>query len=476
MSTLILKAEAFGDLLRRYARVLQAQWRERGLHADPDRELLERQFLPAALELLESPPSPLPRVLLWTIIVIFTAALVWSVFGRLDTVAVAHGKVIASTRAQLVQPVDTAVVKRILVRDGQAVRKGEVLVELDATLPHADSAQARDSWVATRLESARARALLASMDQGQSLSLQSIEGVEPERLASERALLASQVGAYRSKLAALDAETAKREAELASARELVSKLRETAAIAKQRADDYKGLMDKSFVSRHGYLDRERERIEEERTLAYQRARLVELENAIRETRERRGAYVAEFRRETTAALNEAERREAGLAQELVKTSERERLMRLTAPVDGIVQQLAVHTEGGVVTAAQPLLVVAPKDYEAEVEVALDNKDVGFVKRGQRGEVKVETFPFTRYGTIPARVLFVSSDAAADEKRGLVFQAKLALDRSTLQVDEREVNLTPGMAVIAEVKTGSRRVIEYFLSPILQTSQESLRER
>ena len=476
MSALRLRIEAFGELLARYARVLHASWRDREAFAAPRREPLERQFLPAALELLETPPSPLPRVLLWTIIAIFAAALAWSVFGRVDMVAVAHGKVIASTRAQLVQPVDTAVVKRILVRDGQEVKKGDVLVELDATVPQADSAQARDAWVATRLEIARARALLASMDHGREPSLSALAGVEPGRFAVERAVLASQFAEYRSKLAAFDAEMAKREAELDSTRELVTKLGETAAIAKQRADDYKSLMEKNYVSRHGYLERERERIEEERTLAYQRARLVELENAIRETRERRAAYAAEFRRQTTATLNEAERREASLSQELVKTGKREGLMRLTAPVDGIVQQLAVHTEGGVVTAAQPLLVVAPKDYQAEVEVALENRDVGFVKRDQRGEIKVETFPFTRYGTIPARVLFVSSDAASDEKRGLIFQAKLLLERSTMQIDEREVNLTPGMAVTAEINTGSRRVIEYFLSPILQTTQESLRER
>jgi hemolysin D len=476
MTTLKLRVDAIGDLVGRYVRVLHTSWRVRKTMDCPGRLPLERQFLPAALELLETPPSPLPRALLWTIIAIFAASLAWSVVGRLDTVAVAQGKVIASTGAQVVQSFDTAVVKRILVRDGQAVKKGDVLVELDGTLPQADSVQARDAWVAVRIESARARALLASMNHGQPPTLGGVQGIEPARLAVEGAVLASQFVEYRSKLAALDAEAAKRQAELDSTRQLVIKLRETAAIAKQRADDYKSLMERGYVSRHGYLDRERERIEEERTLAYQGARLVELENAIRETRERRGAYVAEIRRQVTGALNEAERRETNLAQELVKTDQRQRLMQLTAPVDGIVQQLAVHTEGGVVTEAQPLLVVTPRDYQVEVEVALENKDVGFVRQGQPGAVKVQTFPFTRYGTIPASVTFVSNDAASDEKRGLIFQAKLVLERSTIRVDEREVNLVPGMAVTAEIKTGSRRVIEYFLSPILQTAQESLRER
>ena len=162
--------------------------------------------------------------------------------------------------------------------------------------------------------------------------------------------------------------------------------------------------------------------------------------------------------------------------ELSRTDKRQRLTRLTAPVAGTVQQLAIHTRGGIVTPAQPLLTIVPDDYAAEVEAVLENKDVGFVKQGQIAEIKVETFPFTRYGTIPAEVVFVSNDAVQDEVRGLVFPVRLKLERSSLQVDERTVNLTPGMAITAEIKTGSRRVIEYFLSPVLTTIDESLQER
>ena len=140
------------------------------------------------------------------------------------------------------------------------------------------------------------------------------------------------------------------------------------------------------------------------------------------------------------------------------------------------QQLAVHTVGGVVTAGQALLVLAPADDQTEVEAVLENKDVGFVKVGQRAEVKVETFPFTRYGTVAGTVSFVSNDAVDDEKRGPIFQARVKLDRATLKVDEREVTLTPGMAVSAEISTGKRRAIDFFLDPIRKTVSEGLRER
>jgi hemolysin D len=161
---------------------------------------------------------------------------------------------------------------------------------------------------------------------------------------------------------------------------------------------------------------------------------------------------------------------------LVKAENRSRLMRLTAPVAGSVQQLAVHTVGGVVTPAQALLVIVPGDNPLEIEAFVENKDIGFVRTGQTAEVKVETFPFTKYGTLPGKVVQVSSDAIQDEKRGLVYAARVKLDKATLDVDGKTVNLTPGMAVTVEIKTGKRRIIEYFLSPLMQYKAESLRER
>jgi hemolysin D len=165
-----------------------------------------------------------------------------------------------------------------------------------------------------------------------------------------------------------------------------------------------------------------------------------------------------------------------LAQEVIKTGQRTELQRLVSPIDGVVQQLAIHTVGGVVTPAQQLMVVVPQDHPVEVEAQVENKDVGFVKEGQSVEVKVEAFPFTLYGTIPGTVVSVSDDAAPIEKVGLVYPIRVSLDRSTIQVEGRQVNLTPGMAVTVEVKTGQRRLIEFFLSPLLKAVRESARER
>lgn len=471
------RIEAVAGLLGKYVRVLRASWRARREIAPPRRLALERQFLPAALELQESPPSALPRAILWTLIAAFLGALVWSILGRVDTVAVAQGKIIASDRTKVIQPLEAAVVRRILVTDGQSVHAGELLIELDATISSADARRSKEEWVAARLEAARARAFLQAIERGGlAPAMERVAGVSPAMVVTETQVLASQVQEFQSRVAALDAEFAKREAELQSTRELVSKLEQTLPIARRRAEDYKNLVAQNFVSQHGYLEREQARIEQERDLAFQQSRERELALAIEESKRRKAAFLAETRRATTDALSAAEKKTALLSEDVVKTEQRSKLMQLASPVDGTVQQLAVHTVGGVVTPAQPLMVIAPKDYSAEVEAVLENKDVGFVKPAQRAEIKIETFPFTRYGTVPAAVTFVSQDAVQDEKRGLIFQARLLLERATMRVDERTVRLAPGMAVTVEIKTGERRVVEYFLEPLLRTTNQSLREK
>ena len=471
-----LKLHAAMDLLKRYAAVFRHAWRERRNLDSRPRLPHEAQFLPAALELQETPVSPAPRIAMWLILCFALIALLWAIFGHMDVVATAHGKIVPNDRTKVIQPIETATVKVIKVSDGQAVKAGEVLIELDATTAAADSARLGNDLTTAGLQAARARAMLAAIASGKPPALERMPDMGVGRLAQEQRILEGQYGEYQAKLARIDAEIAKREAELASTREIVRKLEQTAPIARQRAQDFRDLVEKNFISRHGYLEKEQARIEQEGDLATQRSRLKELAASLQEARSQRAALVAETRRIALDSLNEAEQKATSYGNELVKADTRGKLMMLTAPVDGTVQQLAVHTVGGVVTPAQQLMVIVPKDNPIEVEAFVENKDIGFVNPGQEAVVKIETFPFTKYGTIEARVTHVSNDAVSDEKRGLIFPARVNLARSTIQLENKTVNLSPGMAVTVEVKTAQRRVIEYFLSPLMQYKDESLRER
>ena len=190
----------------------------------------------------------------------------------------------------------------------------------------------------------------------------------------------------------------------------------------------------------------------------------------------RVTLTAETRRISLDSMTDGQQKVAMLEQELLKADSRSHLMQLIAPVDGTVQQLAVHTVGGVVTPAQPVMMIVPHDNPLEVEAFIENKDIGFVKVNHDAEVKIETFQYTKYGTLHAKITSISHDAINDEKRGLIYSTKVKMDRATINVDGTDVNLSPGMAVSVEIKTGKRRVIEYFLNPLLQYGHESLQER
>ena len=205
----------------------------------------------------------------------------------------------------------------------------------------------------------------------------------------------------------------------------------------------------------------------------------ETEAALLESERSRESYVAETRHMLSERLAQAELRQLQAHQEYAKALQREKLTVLTSPVAGVVQQLSAHTSGGVVTEAQVLMVIVPDDgadSPVVAEVVLENKDIGFVSLGQHAQIKLETFVFTRYGTVAATVKHVTADAVNDDKRGAIFPARLQFDTNRIEVDGKKIRLSPGMNVTAEIKTGQRRVIEYLLSPILKMGGESLRER
>lgn len=468
--------QALADFGKRYATIFKHVWAERHKLDSPIRKGHEAEFLPAALELQETPVSPAPRIVMWLLIAFVTIAVLWSIFGKIDVVATAQGKIIPSEGSKVIQPLEAAMVKSIKVKDGQQVKAGDVLIELDATTTDADTARIGNDYLTTWLQAERCKALLASIDSRTQPTIPKLTDVPQDRLHNEQVILDGQYSEFMARLASIEANIARREAELRSTQEVVRKLEQTVPIAKQRAQDYKSLVEKNFVSNHGYLEKEQARIEQEADLATQRSRIKELTAALNEGKSQKAALIAETRRTTLDMLNEAEQKTTGNSQELIKAKTRGSLMTLMSPVDGTVQQLAIHTIGGVVTPAQALMVVVPQDNTLEVEAFLENKDIGFVNAGQEAAVKVETFPFTKYGTIDSKVIHVSHDAIQDEKKGLIYSTRVQLAKATMQVEDKLINLTPGMAVTVEVRTASRRVIEYFLSPLMQYRDESLRER
>ncbi len=472
------RLQAIGDLLKRYLSIFKESWRVRHQNDFEKNLPHEIEFLPAALALRETPVSPAPRVAMWLIISFALLTLLWAVVGRIDVVATAHGKIVPNDRIKTIQPFETATVRKIRVRDGQFVKAGEVLIDLDSTISDADKNRVESDLMIARLQVMRAEAMLQALKHHRPpvLPIVAAKHIDPQRLREAENQVRGQYDEYDSKLKNNDAETIRHHAEYRSTQEMVRKLEQTLPLVRQRAQDLKSMADQKFIAQHEFLEREQIQKEQEGDLAAQHSKLKEIDASLRETKERRALITAETRRITLDGLNEGLQKVTTLEQDLLKTRSQGALMTLTSPVDGTVQQLAMHTVGGIVTSAQPLMVIVPGGHSLEIEAFIENKDIGFVKQNQEAEVKIETFQYTKYGTIHAKVVSVSHDAINDEKRGLIYSSRIKMDHSTMKIEGTHVHLSPGMAVSVEIKTGKRRVIEYFLSPLMAYGHESFKER
>ncbi len=466
------------------------------LPSGPRRTRHQLAFLPAALEIVETPPSPIGRAIGVTIIALFCLGLAWASLGEVDIIASAPGKIIPSGRTKVIQPFETGVVRAIHVRDGQGVHAGEVLIDLDPTMNEAERNHLRSDLTSAQLDAARLRAALSGAPDPVA-EFRPPEAAPANLVAMQRQFLASQESEFAAKIAALDRQRAQKEAERATIAATIAKLDAMIPLIGQRLDVRKTLMEKELGSKIIYLETLQQLVEQRQEREVQQSRYREAEAMLATVIETRAQAQAEHSRALSSDLVEAERKAAGLSEDLVKAEQRTKLQVLTAPVDGVVQQLAVHTIGGVVTPAQALLVLVPAESHLEIEAMVSNRDIGFVHPGQQAEIKIDTFPFTRYGLLHGTVLSVSQDAivrdnpqgvtgnkvagaeaSTSEPKGqeLVFMARVSLDRTRMQIDGNVVNLSPGMAVTVEIKTGSRTVISYLLSPLMRYKQESLRER
>jgi len=456
----------------------------------------ELAFLPAALEIVETPPSPVGRAIAATIMALFILALLWATLGHVDIVASASGKVVPSGRVKLIQPFETGVIRAIQVYDGQRVKAGDVLIELDPTITAAEQEHIRSDLIAAQLDVARLRAALSDNANPQS-QFHPPTGASDTLIAMQRQFLTRQTEEYRAKLSSLDRQRAQKEAERDTIAATISKLEADEPIIRQRVEIRKNLADRELGSKLTYLEIFQLLTENQKDTAIQQSKLDEANAALAAVIETRAQAVAEFHRTLFGDLAEAERKAAGLAGDLVRAEQRTKLQVLTAPVDGIVQQLSVHTVGGVVTPAQQLAVVVPSDSMLEVEAMISNRDIGFVHTGQEAQLKVDTFNFTRYGLLHGRVLNVSPDAivrdtqtdkakdhstdsgstsSEPKDQQLNYVARVSLDQTNIAVEDTLASLSPGMAVTVEIKTGTRRIIGYLLSPLLKYRQEALRER
>lgn len=440
-------------------------------------------FSPPLLRLQESSPNPLGRKVLWTLLALLLALLLWAIIGRLDIVAVAEGKLIPESYVKIVQPSESGIVKEILVKEGQGVKAGQVLMRMDTLISEADTKSIEADYQRKRLALRRIQAELS--------------GLPFKSEANDPADLAQEINAqYRANRASFEAALAeersrliKARQELAAAEQVKRKLEETLPHYREQDKAYEKLVKDGYAGSLMGSDKRRERVEKEQELQTQSFLIESARAGILQSEKKLAQIDSDYRRQLHAERNDIQGQFDKLAQEVTKQAHKQDLLELKAPQDGIVKDLATHTAGTVVQPGTVLLTLVPQDETLRAEVWVSNEDIGFVREGQAVKLKFAAFPFQKYGMVEGTVEHVSADAAdnntgngnsqtdpAKKNQPLVYKALVALKRMNLEMDGERFMLSTGMQTNAEIRLGDRTVMEYLLSPVRKAWHEAGRER
>ncbi len=440
----------FYFLLKKYKDHCFFYWKNRHSYTLPSFKSDEADFLPSALSIQAKPVSPAGRLFAFLILIFIIIFFMWSYFGHFDIVVNGQGRVIVSGHSKFISSSEVARVSGLYVSDGQRVKKGDVLIELDTRIAQSDLKKYEYEKISAMIQIQKANLLIKAIDSNVSpiFYFKNTDNLHENTLTDAKNHLTEQWNDYLSKKSIIDND--------------ISKLTQSLLIASKLSDDFKHLLATNDVSRHSWLEKESNRIN--------------LEGQLLDAQRRKDSLLSELKKNAQELINESNRTISASLEESNKAKTLSDLLILKSPVDGVVNQLSIHTVGGVVPAAQPIMQIVPDVNRIEFEAYINNKDVGFVQVGQIAKIKIDSYDYTKYGYISARVINISHDSIADEKLGLVYAVKLEIDKSQSIFSEKIINIMPGMSGVIEIKTGDRRIIDYILSPIMRLGKESLNER
>ena len=444
------------------------------------------EFSPAIARLQSQPPARFGRAVLLALIALVLGLLIWAAFGRLDIVAVAEGKLVPQTYLKIVQPTEQGVVKEILVREGQAVQQGQVLMRMDAVVSEADGKTLQAEYQRYRLALRRIDAELG----GKALS------AEPDDPAELYAQVAAQYHAdryaYQSALQEQRSVLDKARQDMAAAQEIKGKLEQVLPHYREQAKAYDQLGREGYASKLMVTDKQRERIEKEQDFKSQEFAIKSAQATLLQAHNRITQISADYQRQLQTERVESAAQFDKARQELAKQQHRNALLELKAPQAGVVKDLATHTVGTVASPGTILMTLVPRTEPLQAEVWVTNEDIGFIRPQQAVKLKLSAFTFQKYGMINGEVTQVSADASDAQGQGnvqdknadiagkpnalLSYKALVSLNAQQLITDGIAHKLAPGMRVSAEIKLGTRSVLEYLFSPVSKAFHEAGRER
>ncbi|MBT3786901.1 MAG: HlyD family type I secretion periplasmic adaptor subunit [Alphaproteobacteria bacterium] len=428
-------------------------------------------FQPDAVEIERQAAPLVAKVLLYSIFFFITGLFIWANYSTIDTAVMAQGRITTEVPNIIIQPSETAIIKSILVREGQFVEAGAVLATLDATLAKADVNVSRASLA--RISATEKR-----------LEAESRGDRKPSKFSNDTAINALQVELFRRRqsslkeqLSSFDQQISQLKGDIDSTLLDAGDLEEQAKVLREIEKMRTKLLKSGHGSRVNYLSSKHQRLavnREQRQLVSARTRLTHQLEALRADRQ---AMVASWQSQISTELVRVRGEREGLAEQLLKTEHRESLVRLVAPAPGVVLSVANRSVGSVVQQAEQMFVIVPADVPMEMEVDILPKDIGLIQVGDTVRVKLEALPFQKHGIIEGVVRLISEDAVATEGRAAetVYRSRIELKERKLREVPESFRLTPGLTGSADITVGKRKIITYFVYPLVRAFDSSFKE-
>ncbi|MDQ1298831.1 MAG: rane fusion protein hemolysin [Campylobacterota bacterium] len=429
----------------------------------------KHEFTPLLVEIEERPTSPLGRSLLWALLAFITIGLLWLFFAKIDIVVSARGKVVPDGEIKTLQPVETGVISSILIREGQHVKKGELLMEIDPSVTQSDLASKQQNLALLELETNRLNALINDRP-----FIPNPGCKESAAISTQQMMYISTKSAYEQQRQVIQEQIRQNDEATQAAKADKSRLKQLLSSTKEREDRLKEVLD--IIAKRDYEEAQNQRVEYQEQLAMKEHVIAQSNGKLQELNQQLKLITQEYRNKLLAELTQKSKEATALRTEVETIAFRHAKQHITAPVDGYIGKLLVHTVGGVVTPAEKLVTLIPKDVPLIIKATVQNQDIGFITKGMDVAVKIDTFDFQKYGLINGKVKHIADDAIEDEKLGPVYEIAIIPANTTLKVEGKLLPITAGMSVTAELKVGKRRVIEFFIYPMIKYLDEGLSVR
>jgi len=427
------------------------------------------EFRPLLVEIEERPTSPLGRGLLWTILAFMVITILWLFLAQIDVVVTARGKVIPYGEVKMLQPIETGVISHIRVKEGEYVTAGQVLMDIDPSVTETNLDSKLKNLELLEVESARLMALIEDKPFIPTKTCKDQDLIDTQKLIYET----KRVG-YHQQIQLITEQLHQVDSQIDSMKADISRVSQLAVSANEREQRLLEVID--IIAKQEYEAANKEVIEYQEQAVMKQHEIINLQAKLTELREQKLLITQEYQNKLLEELTEKRKEATMLKVEIDSIKFKQAKQHITSPVDGYVGKLLVHTVGGVVTPAEKLITVIPKDAPLIIQATVLNQDSGFIKEGMEAAVKIDTFDFQKYGMIHGIVSHKADDAIEDEKLGPVYEIYIEPKENFLMVHGEKIDIHSGMSVTAEMKVGKRRVIEFFLYPLIKYLDEGMSVR